>query len=164
MSGDRSNEVFIEGTQFYRKSPLSQALKTALLILVGLILLSVLAFWAVIDTGARQAYKEARDVRKALRAVGTEYYGYEGSIYDPSRVDGLTEGAADRIALMSTRTGEVILYSWDEVNNTPVQFEYRKGMYRVIYTDYGSGDGYSAGVEGDFHVYYSFEILTFEEQ
>lgn len=164
MSGDRSNEVFVEGTQFYRKSPLSQALKTALLILVGLILISILAFWAVIDAGARQAYKEARDVRKALRAVGTEYYGYRDSIYDPSRVDGLAEGAAERIASMSTRTGEVILYSWDDVNYTPVQFEYRKGLYRVVYTDYGVGNGYSAGVEGEFHVYYSFEILTFEEE
>ncbi len=164
MSGDKPNEVFVEGTQFYRRSPLSQALKTALLILVGLLLIAALAFWAAIDTGARQAYKEARDVRRALRAVGTEYYGYQGSIYDPSRVDGLTEGAAERIASMSTRTGDVILYAWDDINNTPVQFEYHKGLYRVIYTDHGAGTGYSAGVEGDFHVYYSFEILTFEDE
>ena len=137
MSGDRSNEVFVEGTQFYRQSPLSQALKTALLILVGLILLSVLALWAVIDSGARQAYKEARDVRKALRAVGTEYYGNMRSIYDPGSVDGLAEGAAQRIASVSTRTGDVVLYAWDEENVAPVQFEYRKGLYRVIYTETG---------------------------
>ena len=79
-------------------------------------------------------------------------------------MNGMTEGAAERIAEMSTREGEVILYAWDDESNAPLQFEYRTGLYRVIYSDTGNRDGVSVGVEGDFHVYYSFEVLRFEAQ
>lgn len=162
MSENKANVVRVEGTQFYRRSKLIDILRIVVVTLVVFVAVSVLAAWAIIDAGARQAYKEARDVRRALRIVGTEYYGGLSSIYDPLKVDGLAEGAADKIENISTRHGTVILYSWDDETNAPLQFEYRYGLYRVIYTDTGVGDGYSAGVEGVFNVYYSFEILHFE--
>ena len=162
MSDNRSNEVRVEGTQFYRRSRLADVLRIVIVTLVVFIAVMVLAAWAIVDAGARQAYKEARDVRRALRIVGTEYYGGLESIYNPLSVDGLIEGAADRIERISTRSGTVILYSWDDETNAPLQFEYRQGLYRVIYTDTGVSNGYSAGVEGVFNVYYSFEILHFE--
>ena len=137
MSDNRSNEVRVEGTQFYRRSRLADVLRIVIVTLVVFIAVMVLAAWAIIDAGARQAYKEARD-------------------------DGLIAGAADRIERISTRSGTVILYSWDDETNAPLQFEYRQGLYRVIYTDTGVANGYSAGVEGVFNVYYSFEILHFE--
>jgi hypothetical protein len=56
----------------------------------------------------------------------------------------------------------VILYSWDEENNTPLQFEYRIGLYRVIYTDSSIMD--QVGAKGEYEVYYSFELLTFEAE
>ena len=164
MSDNRSNEAHVEGTQFYRRSAFVDALRIVLVTIAAFAALSVLSFWAVTDAGARQAYKEARDIRRALRSVGTEYYGAMSSIYDPSSATGLADGAAEKIEQISTRTGDVILYEWDDVNNAPLQFEYRKGLYRVVYTDGGSQSGVSAGVEGTFNVYYSFEILKFEAE
>ncbi|GEM_PF-835903 len=161
---NRTGEVHVEGTQFYKRNAIGRTLRVALLIFVGFVLAGVLLTWAAIDAGARQAYKEARDIRRALRAVGIEYYGNMASIYDPDRPDGLSVGVADKIEQISTRTGDVILYSWDDEAHAPIQFEYQKGLYRVVYTDAGDTGGYAAGTEGDFHVYYSFEVLTFESE
>lgn len=164
MPDSKPKEVHVEGTQFYRRGAIADVLRIVLISCVTLVAISILIFWAVIDSGAREAHKEARDIRRALRIVGTEYYGNLNSIYDPHSPNGLIEGAAEEIAEISTRNGEVILYSWDEETHTPIQFEYRKGLYRVIYTDCGEGEDYSAGVEGNFVVYYSFEILNFEAE
>ena len=163
VAKDRSSEkVHVEGTQFYRRSAVRDILRIVIITIVTFVAIFVLAAWAIIDAGARQAFKEARDIRRALRIVGTEYYGNMSSIYDQYSVNGMTEGAAEKIADISTRQGDVILYAWDEESNAPLQFEYRSGLYRVVYTDTGVSEGYSAGVEGIFNVYYSFEILHFE--
>ena len=164
MSDDKQVTSQFEGTQFYRRGVFSEALRIILITVVVFGLLSFLTLWFVIDSGARQAYKEARDVRKALRAVGTEYYGDLTSIYDPNRVDGMVDGAAEKIAYISQRNGTVTLYEWDDKGNGPISFEYRKGLYRVVYTDTGLASGISSGVEGDFNVYYSFELLKYEAE
>ena len=127
-------------------------------------LLAFLSIWFAVDIGARQAYKEARDIRKALRAVGTEYYGEMTSIYDPDSVNGMASGAAERLADLSQRNGTVILYEWDGNTNAPLKFEYRKGLYRVVYTDTGAANGIQSGVEGDFVIYYSLELLKYEAE
>lgn len=162
MSDNNSSEMHIDGTTFYKRSSLTDVFKIILITVVVFGMLSFLAVWFVVDSGARQAYKEARDVRKALRAVGTEYYGDLTSIYDPSKANGLTEGAEDKIAYISQRNGTVILYEWDNKENAPICFEYQKGLYRVVYKDTGASKGESLGVEGEFKVYYSFELLNYE--
>ena len=164
MSDNKSNVVQVEGTQFYRRSNFRDALRIIVITLVIFCLLAFLSLWFAIDSGARQAYKEARDVRKALRAVGTEYYGEMSSIYDPNSSTGLAEGAAEKIASISNRDGTVTLYEWDAKGNGPISFEYRTGLYRVVYTDTGLAEGMQSGVEGDFKVYYSFELLKYEAE
>ena len=164
MSDDNSTELKVEGTQFYKRSNFADIFKIIVITVIIFGLLSFLALWFVIDSGARQAYKEARDVRKAFRAVGTEYYGELTSIYDPSKANGLTEGAEDKIAYISQRNGTVILYEWDNKENAPISFEYQKGLYRVVYRDTGATNEESSGVEGDFKVYYSFELLSYEAE
>ena len=164
MSDNNSKPVHVEGTQFYKRSYFRDVLRIVLITLVAFVFLSILIMWFAIDSGARQAYKEARDVRKALRAIGTEYYGDTTSIYDPHSSTGLTEGAAERIASLSRRNGEVTLYEWDAETNGPVSFEYHTGLYRVTYNDTGYENGIQPGVEGDFKVYYSFELLKYEAE
>ena len=164
MSENNSNPAQIEGTQFYRRSNFAEALRIIVITVAVFAMVSFVFGWFVIDSGARQAYKEARDVRKALRAVGTEYYGDQTSIYDPDRVDGMVAGAAEKVAFISERKGSVTLYDWDTRDNGPLSFEYRKGLYRVVYTDTGASNGTSSGVEGNFKVYYSFELLNYEAE
>ena len=164
MSEDKPNTVYVDGTQFYKRSSFRDALRIIVITIVIFGLSTFLALWIVIDSGARQAYKEARDVRKALRAVGTEYCGEMSSIYDPNSSTGLAEGAAEKIAELSTRKGKVILYDWDEIDNGPIKFEYHTGLYCVVYTDTGVTKGVSAGIEGSFVIYYSFELLQYEAE
>ena len=164
MEGERTDRAFVEGVEFYKDRPFRVVIKDTLIVFFCFVLLTFFIAWAVADAGARRAHKEARDIRTALISVGAEYYSDMGSIYDPSNPDGLADGAADRIAKLSTRNGEVILYSWDDTSNMPLQFEYRTGMYRVIYTDTSITNSRSSIAEGDFVVYYSFELLKFEAE
>lgn len=162
MSESKSNGIIIEGTRFYKRSSFREALRIIVVTVVIFGLSSFLALWFALNTGARQAYKEARDIRKALRAVGTEFYGDMSSIYNPNDPTGLSEGAAEKIAEISHRNGTVILYEWDDKTNTPIKFEYRKGLYQVIYVDSGDSTGSQSGLEGNFKVYYSLELLNYE--
>lgn len=164
MSDNKSNEIHIEGTRFYKRSGFREALRIIVATVVIFGLSAFLAIWFAVDIGARQAYKEARDIRKALRAVGTEFYGDMSSIYDPNNSTGLSSGAAEKIAEISHRNGTVILYEWDDTNNAPIKFEYRKGLYQVIYIDSGSRIGTQSGVEGNFKVYYSLELLNYDAE
>ena len=80
MPDNKKNDVRVEGTQFYRRSRIADVLRIVVVTLVVFVAIMILAAWAIIDAGARQTYKEARDVRRALRIVGTEYYGRLDSI------------------------------------------------------------------------------------
>ncbi len=162
MSESKSNGITVEGTRFYKRSGFREALRIIVVTVVIFGLSSFLALWFALDTGARQAYKEARDIRKALRAVGTEFYGSMSSIYNPNDPTGLSEGAAEKVAEISHRNGTVILYEWDDKTNTPIRFEYRKGLYQVVYVDTGDKSGSQSGLEGNFKVYYSLELLNYE--
>ena len=109
-------------------------------------------------------YRRRKTGIQGSRAVGTEYYGELTSIYDPNDSNGLAEGAAKEIADLSQRNGTVTLYEWDSSTNGPLSFEYTTGMYRVVYTDTGCENGLQSGVEGNFKVYYSFELLKYETE
>lgn len=162
MSDNSTVEAHVEGTRFYKRSNFRDALRIAVLAVIIFASLSVLTILIAIDSGARRAYREARDVRRALKAVGTEYYGGLTPIYDPYSSNGLADGAAEKIARLSQCKGSVILNEWDDMDNAPVSFEYQKGLYRIVYTDTGRDKGVTAGVEGTFKVYYSLELLTYE--
>jgi hypothetical protein len=164
VSESKANGIIIEGTRFYKRSSFREALRIIVVTVVIFGLSSFLALWFALDSGARQAYKEARDIRKALRAVGTEFYGDMSSIYDPNDPSGLSEGAAEMIAEISHRNGTVILYEWDDKTNAPLRFEYRKGLYQVMYIDSGDRTGNQTGLEGNFKVYYSLELLNYDAE
>lgn len=164
MSESKSTGVQVEGTRFYKRSNFREALRIIVVTVVIFGLTTFLALWFALDTGARQAYKEARDIRKALRAVGTEFYGDMSSIYNPNDPTGLSKGASEKIAEISHRNGTVILYEWDETNNAPIKFEYRKGLYQVIYIDSGDETDTQSGLEGNFKVYYSLELLNYNAE
>ena len=158
-----------EGTIFYRRR-IGDWIRRYIIELVFITL--VLAFAAattVITVGARKAFREAKDVRTALMFVGTQYYGTESSIYDPSKPTGLIDGAAKDIAELSTRKGDVYLYAWDDKNNEPLMFEYRIGLYVVTYVaDSYVGkkgeDGKVNRLMGTWNVTYSLRVLNYESE
>ena len=123
----------------------------------------------VITTNARKVFREAKDIRTALKFVGTQYYGGNSTIFDPSDPTGLADGAASIIADVSTHNGQVFLYAWDDKENIPLRFEYKKGSYIVSYTaDIYDGKETEDGVEyqmmGRWDVKYSFDVLKYESE
>lgn len=158
-----------EGTIFYRRR-IGDWIRRYIVELV--IITLVVAFAAATTTiivGARKTFREAKDVRTALMFVGTSYYGAGSCIYDASKPTGLIDGAAKDIADISTRKGDVYLYAWDDKNNEPLMFEYRKGMYTVVYVaDSYIGkkgeDGKVNRMMGTWNVTYSIKVLNYESE
>ena len=161
-----------EGTVFYRRR-IGDWLRRYVIELVILALAIIFGIvTTVITMNARRVFREAKDVRYALKFVGTQYYGNGTSIYDPSKPTGLAEGAAEAIAEVSTQNGQVFLYAWDEKESMPLRFEYRKGAYTVVYIadvansnkDNTNGTGLPNQLMGHWDVTYSFNVLTYDSE
>lgn len=158
-----------EGTIFYRRR-IGDWFRRYIIELVIITLAVVFGIvTTVITSNARKAFREAKDVRTALKFVGTQYYGGNTSIFDPSKATGLAEGAAEAVADISTHDGQVFLYAWDEEENMPLRFEYRKGAYTVVYTDDSyegkkKDDASRNQMMGKWNVTYSFEVLKYDAE
>lgn len=158
-----------EGTVFYRRR-IGDWLRRYIieLVVITLVLIFVVVSTAI-TISARKAFREAKDVRMALKFVGTQYYGNNSCIYDPSKPTGLIDGAAEDVAVVSTHNGQVYLYAWDEKENIPLKFEYIKGPYKVtytadIYTGKTSEDGKVYQLMGHWDVTYSIRVLNYDSE
>ena len=157
-----------EGTVFYRRR-IGDWLRRYIIELVIIVIVAIFAIvTTVITTTARHVFREAKDVRTALKFVGTQYYGSYTSIYDPSNATGLAEGAAEEIASLASADGPVYLYAWDDKENMPIRFEYRKGAYTVSYiadsSDGQNEDGQINQMMGHWEVTYSFNVLNYDAE
>ena len=158
-----------EGTIFYRRRISDWIRRYIIELVLILLVVGFIVTTTVITAGARKAFREAKDVRMALKFVGTSYYGANSCIYDPSKVNGLADGAAKDIAEVSTRKGEVFLYAWDEKENMPLMFEYRKGLYTVTYISDSyegktSEESNANQMMGHWNVTYSLKILDYDAE
>ncbi len=167
---DRRNVKNINngGTVFYRRRIGDWLRRYAieLVIIAGVIVFAIVT--TIITTNARRIFREAKDVRYALKFIGTEYYGGNSSIYDPSKATGLADGAAEAVARISTHDGQVFLYAWDEDENMPLRFEYRKGAYTVVYTaeteDPETEEARANQMMGHWDITYSFSVLSYDAE
>ena len=130
--------------------------KTLLKKLESMTLISLMAFGILVGIPAKTA-KAGEGEKVSI------------SIYDPSKATGLTDGAAELIADLSSADGEVYLYAWDSENNEPLRFEYRKGAYTVVYIDDGDDgiddeNGLSNQMMGHWDVSYSFNVLKYDAE
>ena len=158
-----------EGTVFYRRRVGDWLRRYLVELLIISLVLAFVIFSTVVTVSARRVFREAKDTRTALKFVGTQYFGENSSIYDPSQPDGLAKGAAEELAEVSTHDGKVFLYAWDAKENMPLKFEYRKGLYVVTYTaDIYAGktdDGnLSNQMMGHWDVTYSFKVLNYDSE
>lgn len=169
MSSSAEERTRREGTVFYRRR-IGDWIRRYIVELI--IITAAVAFGivtTVITSNARKVFREAKDIRTALKFVGTQYYGGNTSIFDPSDPTGLADGAADAIAEVSTHDGQVFLYAWDEDENVPLRFEYRKGAYTVVYTadvyqDKKKENESVSQMMGSWNVTYSFSVLKYESE
>ena len=158
-----------EGVIFYRRRIGDWIRRYIIELVIITLVLAFIITSSVITANARKVFREAKDVRMALKFVGTAYYGENKSIYDPSNSTGLADGAAEDIADVSTRKGQVLLYAWDDKNNEPLMFEYRNGSYTVIYiadTYTGKTDenGKVNHMMGRWDVKFSINVLNYDTE
>ena len=158
-----------EGTIFYRRRIGDWIRRYIIELVIIFLVVGCVITTTVITAGARKVFREAKDVRMALKFVGTSYYGANSCIYDPTKVNGLADGAAKDIADVSTRKGEVYLYAWDEKENMPLMFEYKKGMYTVTYISDSyegkkSEESSPNQMMGHWDVTYSLRILNYDSE
>lgn len=158
-----------EGIIFYRRRIADWIRRYFIEIVLIFLVLAFLITSTVITSAARTAFREAKDVRMALKFVGTAYYGSGTSIYDQSTPTGLSKGAAEDVADVSTHKGQVVLYAWDEQANEPLMFEYRKGSYTVTYiadtfTGKTGEDGKVNHMMGRWEIKYTINILTYDTE
>ena len=158
-----------EGVIFYRRRIGDWIRRYIIeLVIITLVIIFVIVS-TVITSNARRVFREAKDVRMALKFVGTQYYGENESIYDASKTTGLRDGAAEEIADVSTRKGQVQLYAWDAKDNEPLMFEYRKGSYTVIYiadtyTGKTDEEGKVNHMMGRWEVKFAINVLTYDTE
>ena len=158
-----------EGIIFYRRRIADWIRRYIIEIVLVFLVLAFIITSTVITTAARKTFREAKDVRMALKFVGTAYFGAGTSIFDPSNPTGLIDGAAEDITDVSTRKGQVILYAWDEKSNEPLMFEYRKGSYTVVYiadtyTGKTGEDGKVNHMMGRWEIKYTINVLTYDTE
>ncbi len=146
-----------EGTVFERESVANRAGKYILLLLVIIVVVGGFITWARISAGSHNAMQEARGVRAAMKLVSIEYYGGDGSIYDSSAYDGMANGAADMIRTMAYADGEIELRAWDEVNNVPIAFTYRKDPYVIEFRRVGDPQD----PDDVWDIYYAFHLMKY---
>lgn len=163
------NKESSEGTIFYRRRIGDWIRRYIIELVIITLVLAFVITTTIITMGARRVFREAKDVRTAIMMAGTQYYGGDICIYDPSKPTGLAEGADEIIAALSTRKGKVFLYAWDSKESEPLKFEYHKGQYVVTYvanryTGTTDEDGKINKLVGHWEVTYSFRVLNYDSE
>ena len=149
-----------DNTTFYVEPVPGKFSKFAWVILIVALITGVIVIWSGIGAGARSALSHAKDIRVALKLISLEYYGGDGSIYEPASENGMPKEALEKLKSIVPVRGDLQLTGWDFANNIPVSFSYREGRYLVEYKDLGQGDG-TYGMNGDWSVYYDFKVLEY---
>lgn len=146
-----------EVTVFEKTSFVNKVWRYIIVLLCVIVVTGGLITWARISSGSHDALQEARGVRAAMKLVSIEYYGGDGSIYDSRNFDGMAKGAADMIKALSYAEGEIELKAWDEADNVPVAFTYRKGLYVIDFKTVGNPN------DPDYvwDVYYAFHLMKY---
>ena len=119
--------------------------------------LCVVFFWFGINAKARSALREAKDIRIAMKMKAIEKYGFGGSVYNPSAVNGMSQGVEEEVLKMAEADGQIILQAWDKETREPTAFTYQKDRYIVLFNKSDSGAISWTG-------YYTFKLIEYADQ
>ncbi len=109
-----------------------------ILIVVGILIIcaAVFAFFKIrID--AKAALRDAKNINMALRSADIEMYGQGRTIYDPTKKNGLADGAKTRAEQIFKSDGSYTVTSYDNSKHDLTGMTYRRGRYVVYYNKKG---------------------------
>ena len=112
--------------------------RIALIVVVALIVGFVLVFVIKIQIDGRNALRQAKNVKLALRAADIQMYGKGMSIYDPSEKYGLRDGTEEKVNELYTPQGKYRITSYDSKKHELTGFIYEVGRYTVTYDQDGN--------------------------
>ena len=121
------------------KINLAAVVRVVLIVLgVMIIVLSAFFFFKVLIE-SKQALREAKNIRVALRTTDIEMYAHESCIYDPTKPDGLADGVKHTVDELMQPEGKYVVTSYNYKNHELTGFTYRKGRYYVVFSKEGNG-------------------------
>lgn len=129
--------------------------KAAGIVLIALIVGASVFFVFKVKIGAREALRDAKNVNMALRSADIEMYGEGKSIYDPSKKNGIANGAKEKADKIFTADGTYSITAYDKARHDLTGMTYRDGKYVVYYEKDGD--------EIRWDVDYILRVYTFED-
>lgn len=130
-------------------------IKNIVITIAFILLVAAIAFsYFKISTDGRRAFREAKNVKIAFQLLEVEFYGNRKSVYDPTKLNGMSEGVQDRISELLENDGSVMITAYRKKDRKVTGFIYSIGHYRVTYR-------YNEEQEDDYLVEYSIPILHY---
>ena len=134
---------------------LSKILNFILIVAVALIVGTVVFFIFRLNSHAKMALRDAKNVVLALYTTDIEYYSKDKSVYDPLSRDGLEDGVEEAVETLMEPMGEYSITSYDYKKHEVTGLEYRWGRYLVSY--------YKKGDKIKWDVDYMLSVYTYDE-
>lgn len=116
-----------------RKNKIRKIKYYFLLIFAVVVCFSVCFISFRISTEAHNAFREAKNIKLAFYMLEIEYYSQGKSIFDDSKLDGMSAGVRERIVELLDHDGEILLTGYHKSARKVTNFIYTTGQYRVIY-------------------------------
>lgn len=149
---NKSSTPVIGSTNTYRRGVMTSVVIAAIVVAA---ILSVVYFWFRINSETRDAMRQARDIRIAMKMKAIEQYGLGGKLYQPTARNGMADGMEEDILKMADAEGDIVLQAWDSDNNEPAAFTFQKDRYIINFKEKEDGSAIWDG-------YYTLKLLEYE--
>lgn len=107
--------------------------RIVLIAIIALFIGFVIVFVVKIQIDGREALRQAKNVKLALRSADIQMYGKNKTIFDPTDKNGLESGTSDLVNELYTPPGKYYLTSYDSKKHELTGFVYQVGRYTVTF-------------------------------
>ena len=113
-----------------------------IILIIAVVFIIGLAGFTVfrIQTQAKIALREAKNVRLSLEMLDIELYAERRSIYAPKEKGGMAAGVEDKIRELQSVDGSFAITGYDAEGRTVTGMTYETDHYLVIYSRTESGE------------------------
>ena len=108
-------------------------IKVFCIIVAVLVIGAVVVFAVKLQIDGRDALREAKNVRLALRSADIEMYAKSMSIYNPQRKNGIEAGVKEKVEQLYVPEGTYAITSYNKSKHELTGMTYRKGHYIVTF-------------------------------
>ena len=108
------------------------------LIVIGVAIIGLAVFFFFkIRVESKNALREAKNIRMAIRTTDIEYYAQEKCVYNPEKKNGLEDGVAEKVNSLMAPEGTYAITSYSYKRHELTGMTYRKGRYYVVFSKEG---------------------------